>query len=226
MRVLVTQHHPNEGTGLLGDVLKAGGAEVETVHAHAGQAVPRDPAGFDLVVSMGGPMNVYEEEEHPWLIDENILLEGAARAGLPVLGICLGAQLIAKALGAPVTKAPVEEVGWREVRLTEDGLADPLFAGHAGADLAVLQWHGDTFAVPEGGRLLATGDEVQRQAFAWNRAYGLQFHLEADADIIRAWFAEPELREPILSRWEKREKALRDQALLTFSNFVALAAGR
>ncbi len=225
MRVLVTQHHPDEGLGLLGRFLLGRGAELTTVHAHAGQAVPRDPAGFDMVVSMGGPMNVYEEKDHPWLEDENVLLQNAARTGLPLLGVCLGAQLIAKALGAAVAKAAVEEVGWRQVRLTEAGAVDPLLAG-LDREFTVLQWHGDTFAIPEGGRLLATGEEVPHQAFVWGKAYGLQFHVEATPDIIRAWFPQPLAQEPLLALWAKREKALLAQAELIFSNFVALAAGR
>lgn len=225
MRVLVTQHHPDEGPGLLGDFLRARGAELVTVHAHAGQAVPRDPSGFDAVVSMGGPMNVYEEAEHPWLADENALLGAAARAGLPVLGVCLGAQLIAKALGAAVTKAPVEEVGWRTVRLTPTGAADPLFAG-LGPELKVLQWHGDTFAVPEGGRLLAAGDEVPHQAFVWGRAYGLQFHVEATPDIVRAWFPAPARQPALLEPFIRQGAELSAQAERIFGNFVALAAGR
>lgn len=221
MRVLVTQHHPEEGPGFLA----ARGAELTTIQAHAGQAIPRDPAGFEMVVSMGGPMNVYEEEKHPWIKDENVLLQNAARAGLAVPGVCLGAQLIAKALGAAVSKAPVEEVGWRTVRLTAQGAADPFFAG-AEPELTVLQWHGDTFAIPEGGRLWAAGDEVAHQAFAWNRAYGLQFHVEATPEIIRAWFPEPARQEPLLKLWARQEKALLNQAELIFANFVALAAGR
>lgn len=225
MRVLVTQHHPDEGPGLLGGFLAARGAELVTVHAHAGQAVPRDPAGFDMLVSMGGPMNVYEESAHPWLADENVLLGAAVRAGMPVLGVCLGAQLIAKALGAAVSKAPVEEVGWRTVRLTAEGADDPLFAG-LGPELTVLQWHGDTFAIPEGGRLLATGDQVPHQAFAWGRAYGLQFHVEATPEIVAAWFPAPEEQAPMLERFARQGPALAAQAERIFVNFVALAAGR
>lgn len=225
MRVLVTQHHPEEGPGLLGDFLRARGAELVTVHAHAGQGIPRDPAGFDMLVSMGGPMNVYEEAAHPWLADENALLATAARAGMPVLGVCLGAQLIAKALGATVSKAAVEEVGWRTVRLTAAGAADPLFAG-VGPELAVLQWHGDTFAIPEGGRLLAIGDEVPHQAFAWANAYGLQFHVEATGDIVATWFPKPEEQAPLLEPFAGQGRELAAQAERIFGNFVALAAGR
>jgi GMP synthase-like glutamine amidotransferase len=225
MRVLVTQHHPDEGPGLLGDFLASRGAELVTIHAHAGQLVPRDPAGFDALLSLGGPMNVYEEREHPWLVDENVLLANAAKAGMPVLGICLGAQLIAKALGAAVTKAPVEEVGWRTVRLTPAGAADPLLAG-LGPEFTVLQWHGDTFALPEGGRLLATGEQVAHQAFAWGRAYGLQFHVEATPEIVRAWFPRVEEQAPMLEPFTRQGAELSAQAERIFGNFVALAAGR
>jgi GMP synthase (glutamine-hydrolysing) len=225
VRVLVTQHHPDEGPGLLGDFLAAQRAELVIVQAHAGQAVPRDPAGFDAVLSLGGPMNVYEEAAHPWLADENVLLAAAARAGMPVLGVCLGAQLIAKALGAAVTKAPVEEVGWRTVRLTPTGAADPLFLG-LGPELTVLQWHGDTFAIPEGGRLLASGDQVPHQAFAWGKAYGLQFHVEATPAIVRAWFPAPAEQPALLEPFVRQDAELSAQAERIFANFVALAVDR
>ena len=102
MRILVLQHHPDEGPGTLGGFLQNQGAQLETVHTYKGEDPPVSPEGFNAVVSMGGPMNVYQEDQHPWLKKENQLLATSARAGLPIMGICLGAQLIAKALGAKV----------------------------------------------------------------------------------------------------------------------------
>ncbi len=225
MRILVTQHHPEEGPGHLGQFLANQGAELAFAHAWDGQPVPTDPAGLAAIISMGGPMNVYEEAEHPWLKDENLLLQRACQAGLPVLGVCLGAQLIAKALGAAVTKAPLEEIGWRKVSLTSDGQADPLFAG-LGPRLDVLQWHGDTFAIPEGGRLLAFGDEVPHQAYVWGQAYGLQFHVEATPAMVRAWFPQAQQQAEMLEPFAALGSQLESQGEKVFANFLSLVRSR
>ena len=149
------------------------------------------------MLSMGGPMNVYEEQRYPFLRDETRFLQEAAARDLPVLGICLGAQMIAKAAGAAVTKNRVEEVGWGTVSLTGEGLADPLFRGLP-ATLPVFQWHGDTFGIPAGGTLLATGEDCHHQALRFRRSYGLQFHLEADRALLAEWFAGKDARGAIL----------------------------
>ncbi|MFH1034959.1 MAG: type 1 glutamine amidotransferase [Pseudomonadota bacterium] len=224
MRALVIQHHPQEGSGWLGRCLLAHGHEMAFVHAWDGQAVPRDLQGHDALVSLGGPMNVYQEDAHPWLRDEDALLKDALARGSAVLGICLGAQLIAKAAGAAVSKAPVEETGWRSVAVTPAGQADPLFAG-LGPELTVLQWHGDTFDLPAGAALLATGDEVPHQAFGLGRAYGLQFHLEATPEMAHAWFGVSPRHDEIMQPYEQRGRELLAQAESVFANFVALAWG-
>jgi GMP synthase (glutamine-hydrolysing) len=119
----------------------------------------------------------------------------------------------------------VQEIGWRQVSLTPQGMQDPLFAGLSPA-LRVLQWHGDTFAIPAGGRLLATGPEVPHQAFAWGRAYGLQFHVEADPEMVRAWFPHSPDQETMLGPFALEGAALEAQARAVFKNFLALAAAR
>jgi GMP synthase-like glutamine amidotransferase len=137
---------------------------------------------------MGGPMNVYEEAQYPVLRDETRFLQMAAARDLPVLGICLGAQMIAKAAGAAVTKNHVEEVGWRTVNLTGEGLADRLFRGLPRA-LPVFQWHGDTS--DPGGRRAAHGrTDCHHQAFRFRRSYGLQ---------------PPRSRPPLIAEWFARE---------------------
>jgi GMP synthase-like glutamine amidotransferase len=153
MRALVIMHVENEGPGVFGSLLEAAGIEVRVARLHLGEDLP-GAGEIDAALSMGGPMNVYEEDRYPFLRDETRFLQDAAARDLPVLGICLGAQMIAKAAGAAVTKNPIDEVGWSSVRLTGEGLADPLFCGLP-AVLPVFQWHGDTFAIPEGGALLA-----------------------------------------------------------------------
>jgi GMP synthase (glutamine-hydrolysing) len=221
MRVLVLQHHPDEGPATLGDFLRKKGADLETVHTHAGQTPPTSPEGFNAVVSMGGPMNVYEEDQHPWLVQENQLLASAARAGLPILGVCLGAQLIAKALGAKVVRSPQEEIGWYEAKLTPAATDDPLWSG-VGAVMPVVQWHGDMFEVPEGGKLLASGEPCPHQAFGWKKAYGLQFHVEVTPQILEAWFPEAERQKELLGPWDKLGRRMDEAAQTIYENFWKL----
>jgi GMP synthase (glutamine-hydrolysing) len=221
MRVLVLQHHPDEGAGTLGEFLQDQGAELEVLHTHIGQIPPISPDGFDALVSMGGPMNVYEEDEHPWLVQENQLLAGAAHDGLPIMGICLGAQLIAKALGAKVVRSPQEELGWYEAKLTPDAAADPLWAG-VDPVVPVVQWHGDMFEVPKGGHLLATGEPCHHQAFGWNKAYGLQFHVEVTPAILATWFGQEERLREVMGPWDTLGKQMDQAARSLYSNFWKL----
>ena len=221
MRVLVIMHVENEGPGVFGELLQAADAEVRTARLHLGDELP-DLRELDAAFSMGGPMNVYEEERYPFLRDETRFLQAAAACGLPVLGICLGAQMIAKAAGAAVTKNPVQELGWKTVSLTGEGKADPLFRGLPPV-LPVFQWHGDTFAVPEGGALLATGVDCHNQAFRFRRSYGLQFHLEADRSLLAQWFAWEAAESGILRRYDKLAPAVGRFAGILFANFLEIA---
>jgi GMP synthase-like glutamine amidotransferase len=188
---------------------------------HCGEALP-DAGEIDAALSMGGPMTVYEEERYPFLRDETRFLQDAAARGLPVLGICLGAQMIAKAAGAPVTKNRVEEVGWKTVELTDEGLADPLFRSLP-AVLPVFQWHGDTFAIPAGGTLLATGTDCPNQALRVRRSYGLQFHLEAERALLAEWFAGTKAGDEILRRCDKLAPVVSRFARTLFANFLEIA---
>jgi GMP synthase-like glutamine amidotransferase len=221
LRVLVVMHVENEGPGLFGELLRAAGAEVQTARLHLGEPLP--PVGeVDAALSLGGPMNVYEEAEHPFLRDETRFLAEAADRGLPVLGICLGAQMIAKAAGAAVTKNAVQELGWGMVSLTEAGAADPLFSGLPEI-LPVFQWHGDTFAIPDGGALLATGSACRNQALRHRNSWGLQFHLEADRALLASWFSGTLHEREILRRHEELGPEVARQARTLFSNFLGFA---
>ncbi len=188
MQVLVMKHAEEEGPGTLRPFLESCGVEVATLDLFAGVELPEGPKGAAAVVSMGGPMNVYEDDRYPFLREEIAFLCEALRLGVPVLGICLGAQLLARACGGKVRKALVDEIGFSRVRLTQEGRSDPLFAGLAG-ELDVFQWHGDTFDVPDRGVLLAEGELCRNQAFRCGRhAYGLQFHVEVTREMIARWF--------------------------------------
>jgi GMP synthase (glutamine-hydrolysing) len=132
-------------------------------------------------------MNVYEEDLYPFLREEDLFIKEAIQRGKQILGICLGSQLIAKALGARVFKAPVKEIGWYDVSLTKTGANDSLFS-NLSKIFSVFQWHGDTFEIPKGGKLLVTSTSVPHQAFQYgDNTYGLQFHLEVTEEMIREW---------------------------------------
>ena len=221
MKVLVIMHVESEGPGTLGTFFETLNAEIHTVRLYAGHSLPADAREFQAVISMGGPMNVYEEDEYPFLRDETLFLRKAVEADVPVMGICLGAQMIAKASGAAVTKSPEEEVGWGKVSLTEAGRGDLLFQGLP-ESFDVLQWHGDMFHVPEGGKLLAFSGPCPHQAFRYRNAFGLQFHLEVTREILEEWFANsPQLPE-IIAGYKDREPDLIANAQTMYRNFLTL----
>jgi GMP synthase (glutamine-hydrolysing) len=151
--------------------------------------VPRELGDAGALVVMGGPMGVYEVDRHPHLADEIHLIRRAIAADVPVLGVCLGSQLIAAALGAEVRPSGRQEIGWLPVTLREGATTDPLFAG-APSTFAPLHWHGDVFALPPGATPLASSAMTEHQAFrAGARTWGLLFHLEADAAKVAAMAA-------------------------------------
>jgi GMP synthase (glutamine-hydrolysing) len=190
MTVLIIVHVESEGPGTLGSFLDSSGVNIHLARVYSGERLPENIDGLQAIISMGGPMNVYEENEYPFLRDETVLLREAIAADLPVLGICLGAQMIARASGARVVRSPEEEIGWGKVFLTDAGRSDLLFSG-VPATLDVLQWHGDMFEIPEAGTLMASGDICPNQAFRYRNAFGLQFHVEVTGEILAAWFKTP-----------------------------------
>lgn len=221
MKILVLVHVESEGPGTLGTFLEAAGAEIRIARLYAGDKLPSEPTGLDAVVSMGGPMNVYEEDAYPFLRRETILLRNAVDGNLPVLGLCLGAQMIAKARGARVTKSPVKEVGWAKIGLTDAGKKDSLFAGLPDT-LDVLQWHEDMFEVPEGGTLLAASEACPHQALRYRNALGLQFHLEINEEMLREWFADSPLLEEIVGKYQEIAPQYNLHAEKLYSNFLSL----
>jgi len=183
---IVVQHTPTEGPGLLTGVMDDAGAPVSVVRLDLGDVLPA-PSEVAGVVVMGGPMGVHDTADHPWLTAERHWLTGAVEAGLPVLGVCLGSQLLAAALGAEVTTGPVPEIGVGQVTLEAEGRADPLL-GPEGDRLPVVHWHSDTFAIPDGAVRLASSAHYENQAFRYgDRVYGLQFHLEVDDEVAAGW---------------------------------------
>jgi GMP synthase-like glutamine amidotransferase len=190
VKVLVLQHIACEPPGVFEDLLDERDAALHRVEVDEGDPLP-DWRGFDAIVAMGGPMSVNDEAELPWLRDEKRLIADAVRAGTPFWGVCLGVQLLASALGARVYPGSSPEVGLLPVTLTADGRDDPVFAVLP-EELVTLQWHGDTFDLPERATRLASSPAYENQAFRMGRAYGVQFHLEVSAEMAREWAEVPE----------------------------------
>ncbi|MGB9628551.1 MAG: type 1 glutamine amidotransferase [Thermodesulfobacteriota bacterium] len=185
-KVLIIKHIEVEGPGLIEPFLKKEKVPFQILNL---ETEPNLPKLNDLthIIMLGGPMNVYEEDQYPFLREEDRFIKEAIQRGKSVLGICLGAQLIAKALGAKVFKAPVKEIGWYDVSLTKIGSDDPLFFKFP-KTFPVFQWHGDTFEIPKGAKLIVTSSSVPYQAFRYGeKVYGLQFHLEVTGEMITQW---------------------------------------
>jgi len=190
VKALVLQHIACEPPGVFEDVLSERGAELNRVELDEGEPLP-DWHSFDAIVAMGGPMSANDDADLPWLTEEKRLVADAVRAGVPYWGVCLGVQLLAASLGARVYPGPTPEVGLLPVALTSEGHDDPVF-GVVSEELVTLQWHGDTFDLPNGAVRLASSPAYENQAFRFGRAYGVQFHLEVSVEMAREWAEVPE----------------------------------
>jgi len=237
MRVLILQHIACEPPGAFEDLLRARDAELHRVELDEGAPLPADARAYDLIVAMGGPMSVNDEDEHPWLRDEKRLIGEAVSVGVPFWGACLGVQLLAASLGASVYAGPAPEVGLLSVNLTDEALADPVFAGLP-RELPTLQWHGDTFDLPEGAVRLAGSQAYPNQAFRWGeRAYGVQFHVEVSQSMAAEWgtvpayadYADRVLGEgslpAMLEAFASRGEEIRGHGRSMFARFLDLTAG-
>jgi len=228
--VLVLQHVPYEGQGYIADYMQDHAIDSDALRLWESYALP-DVSKYSALIVMGGPMGVYED--YPAKNDEVALIKSAIGT-IPVLGVCLGSQLIAHALDARVypnerDAKPAKEIGYSTVHLTPEGSANRLFKGFP-PDVRVLQWHGDTFDLPAGASLLATSPVCRHQAFAFQSGYGLLFHLEFTPDMVRGlaeanreWAREDfDLDEDQLNR-EARELAplLRAQCYRLLDNFFS-----
>lgn len=193
MRVHWLQHADFEDLGCIAPWLAARGDTVTHTRLQAGVSLPAAD-DFDWLIVLGGPMNIYEYGQHPWLRAEKALIRAAITAGKRVFGICLGAQLIADVLGGKVTRNRASEIGWFPVRLTAAGRASPLLRDWPN-EIEVFHWHGDTYALPPGAECLAQSEACEQQAFAWGggRVVGLQFHPEITAANARDWLAQETL---------------------------------
>ena len=183
-KVLVIQHTAPETLGTIADALEPKGVVMDYIRVFQDEVVPKTMDGAAGLIVMGGPIGVRDQGKHPYLRDEMTLMENALKTGKPVLGICLGSQLLASILGARVSAAK-KELGWLPVRLTPQAQQDPLWAGVPPLFTA-FHWHGDVFELPSGAVSLASSDATTHQAFRHGqKAYGLLFHLEMTENMIR-----------------------------------------
>jgi GMP synthase (glutamine-hydrolysing) len=174
MRIHSLEHQASEGPGKIADWAEAHGHTIVSTALYAGEPPPALEA-FDMLVVMGGGMNIYQHRDCPWLVAEKEFLRCVIAAGKPILGICLGAQLLADVLGGKVYQNPEKEIGWFPVEITDRSALFSAFPSR----MTVMHWHGDTFDLPPGSRGVAQSPGCPRQAFVFgDRVVGLQFHLE------------------------------------------------
>jgi GMP synthase-like glutamine amidotransferase len=177
MRIVSLEHQPEEGPAKIADWAAARGHSIARIALYASEPPPSLDA-FDILVVMGGGMNIYQHRDHPWLVAEKEFLRRAVDAGKPILGICLGAQLLADVLGGKVYQNPEKEIGWFPIDVTDRSAPFAAFPPR----MNVMHWHGDTFDLPPAARVVAKSDGCSRQAFVvGDRLVGLQFHLEMGA---------------------------------------------
>ena len=188
--VLVFQHDPFEELGFFADILEKHGADYRVVRLFDGEMPTEEWDHVRALIILGGPMNVDEEDNFPFLRWEKRIIRAAIDEAVPMLGVCLGAQLIAATLGTPVFHGPVREIGWSPISITPHGQVDSLL-GYLPENATVFQWHGDGFDLPAGAIRLATSAHYSTQAFRVGKTiYGLQFHLEVTPRMIERWIDE------------------------------------
>jgi len=185
MRVHYLLHVPFETPAAISDWARERGFEETATKLYEDVSFPSLDE-YDFLVIMGGPMGVYDEEEYPWLKAEKVFIKEAMEGGKPVLGICLGAQLISEVLGARVKKNRFKEIGFFQVALTPIGWNSPVFS-HMPATFDAFHWHGDTFEIADKGYHIASSEACPNQAFVYdNRVIGLQFHIESSRESVEA----------------------------------------
>ncbi len=197
--------------------------DLNIIDLSQGQALPDSFDDIEAVISLGGPMNVYEEERFSFLKEENVFLKEILKGEIPFLGICLGAQILARAGGALIKKAVQKEAGWQTVSLTDAGRRDTLFQGLP-QKFTVFQWHEDTFDIPEGGLHLASSESCVNQAFKIGKnAYGLQFHIEVTPEMVEEWMREYKTQDKEMVIWaHKTKNEFHAQANLIYLNFARI----
>lgn len=221
--LVVIQNDPEVPLGAFADQLAEAGVPSRTVRPDGGEALPHAGEASAVIV-LGGAMGVHDTDRYPFLAEVKGFIRECAAAGTPFLGICLGGQLLADALGGRVTSGACGEKGTMTVRLSPEGARDPLFAGMP-EEFVTFQWHNDCFAPPGGAVLLASSPACPGQAFRCGaNVYGLQFHPEIDRQILQLWArgTGPDA-DRLLADFVAREDAYRSASRLLLANFLRLA---
>lgn len=210
-KILVFQHVPYEPLGTLDPLLKEAGFRIRYVNFGREPASRPDIGRYEALIVLGGPMNSDQIDTYPNLIIEVEIIREAVERGMSVLGICLGAQLLAKALGGSVSRNADREIGWYDIELTEAGREDPVLAGFA-PQQEVFQWHEDGISLPQGVACLAGSEVSPVQAFQYgDHAYGFQFHLEASQSLIERWLTVPDHQGVLAEESNIDVQAIRDR---------------
>ena len=182
--VAVFRHAPTEGPGYFATVLDRDHVPWRVIKVDAGEAVPADPRAFSGLAFMGGPMSV--NDDLPWIAPVLRLIRDSVDAGVPVLGHCLGGQLMSKALGGSVGRNPVKEIGWGDVEVPGNATAQQWF-GHPALLFEAFHWHGETFTIPPGAERVLASQYCENQAFALGKHLGMQCHIEMTHEMIHLW---------------------------------------
>ena len=232
-QILALQQYWDDPPGYLGEILQEHGIECKIIKVD--EAPIPDAGRFDAILALGGPQHANAHDKYPYLAREKEFLRHVVEQDIPFLGICLGGQLLAGAMDAPVTRHHMTEIGFYEVQLTDEGKNDPLFQGLPGYQ-QVIHWHEDIFDLPDGAVRLATGESTVNQAFRiGQRAYGLQYHIEVTADMFNTWFRlhdnqngvvkvlGPDGPEALERDWLTRYPVYRSHARILFENFLKIS---
>jgi GMP synthase (glutamine-hydrolysing) len=209
-KVLVFQHVAAEPLGTLDPLLRARGHRIRYVNFHRDPDVEPDMNRYDALIVLGGPQMPDEVEHHPHLAVEMRCIEAALEREIPLLGICLGAQLLATTLGAEARPMRDWEMGWHDIEPTHFSAADPLFCALVEPNPA-FHWHGYTFDLPDGATHLARSERCENQAFRYGSAYGLQCHLELDERLINRWLSLPEYTTDLEAHGKQSPEAVRQE---------------
>ena len=225
--ILIIQNCEVESAGTILEYFNIHGIQNQVFHAYYNHDFP-DIQNFEAVISLGCPHTLSKIEEHDFLQKLYGYVSNIVRADIPYLGICFGAQILAKVLGAKVTPNKVKEIGIYQIELTKDGVADMMFK-NIPQSFQAFQWHGETFKVPFGATLLATSAECTNQAFRKNKAVGIQFHFEADPQEIPVWcdtYAKElksfgKTKDTIVSTYAKNSEIIKTHSFQFIENFIS-----